>query len=182
MASQKPVVETIETMTKSIISGWQQLTKAACTNPNLVLPGFGTQLEVWNCIEKKFQAVSQGQDIDLPKRKLSLIETTGAVPENFKAADGYVYAEYQPGVKVNLESVTYTAHLTLNNYNVWMPYFGKLTTYRLVACDPSQTYWAFNAIMYEDQVKFPSGTDASAMYEATLQPSGFFVFGNLSGN
>lgn len=168
---------------QSVITSWQQLTQKACSNPELVTPGFGTKLEVWECDTGNFSTVSVGQEIELPKRSVGLIETTGAVPDQFAPSpDGLLYREYQPGNLVTLESVDYMCQLSKRNYTVWSKYFGKLATYRVVAADNAQTFWAFNAIMNEDQVKFPNGAEDSATYEVSLQPTGFFVYGELSTN
>lgn len=174
--------ETLSTVSKlksSVINAWKDLTTPACENPNLIIPGFGTKLEVWNCDDGAFVTVAAGQEVELPKRTLGLIETTGAVPENFNAKNGFIYDEFQPGIRASLESVAYMCQMTERNYDVWSAYFGIKATYRIVAANAIETYWAFNAIMFEDQVKFPNGAEDSANYEVNLQPSGFFVYGHL---
>lgn len=174
MSTKKNVIQTVKS--------WKELLKP-CTTPidELVVAGYGTELQVYNCKTGEFDKVICGQDIQTPKRTLGVLDTSSAsCNAGLNPNDGLIYNTFQPGKRVSLDTITYTAIYTKANYLKLASLFGVLATYRVVATDIEQTFWAFNAILIEDMVTFPSGETDTGLIEIIVQPSGFIVYDRLN--
>lgn len=171
--SKKTVSNVVQT-----IKEWADYLKP-CTDANdLVASGYGTALQVYDCEKGEFITIVCGQDISTPKETVSVLNTTGATC-NPPSPNGFIYDTFQAGKRVTLDSLSYTAMFTANNKTMLYELFGVMRTYRIVATDANQTFWAFNAILTERQCVFTAGEEDTGMVEISVQPSGMPVMGQL---
>lgn len=172
---------TVSNRVKHLVDKLQDFLKPCETNlEELVVAGFGSVLEVYDCTNGQWLEILCGQDIQVPKVVVGMLDTTGAGNKTINPTDGLIYDTMQAGKRAKLEPVTYTGKYTKKRYSLLESIFAKTATYRIVATDIERTFWAFNAIYNEKMVNLPSAEDATGDVEFTITPTGFMVWDRLN--